>query len=206
LPDWYKKTQSYQNNIKELDYNLNTNATIKKCIPVFDVITSGYIIPTYCDLWIKKTENNEIVYITSGDINIEFHSTSQAPYHPNMNNYPYPKWINPWGIKTPPGYSSLFIPPVHGGNVHFSILEGIVDTDMYSAPVNFPFVLNDTSFEGLIPAGTPMAQVIPFKRDSWSIEIGNEENINSSRENIKKLNSRFFDRYKNMFWTRKSFK
>ena len=47
----------------------------------------------------------------------------------------------------------------------FTIMDGIVDTDSYNALVNFPFFLNDWSYEGLIPAGTPMAQVIPFKRE-----------------------------------------
>lgn len=126
LPEWYKKTKSYLDDKKEPNFVNATTATIKKCLPVFDAITGGYIIPTYTDLWIKKTEGNEIHYLTSGEIDIQFHSTPQAPYHPFMNQHPYPKWINPWSIETPKGYSCLFIPPVHGGNEYFQIAEGIV--------------------------------------------------------------------------------
>ena len=205
LPDWYKKTQSYIGNKKNISYNLQTNPTIKKCIPVFDALTAGYIIPTYCDLWIKKNELGEPVYLTSQS-KIEFHSTVQAPYHPFMNQMPYPKWNNPWGIQTPKGYSSLFIPPVHGGNNFFKIVEGLVDTDTYRAAVNFPFVLNDINFEGLIPAGTPMVQVIPIKRDEWQHKIGLNNNIEDIKKDMSKLTSKFFDRYKNLFWNKKSYK
>jgi hypothetical protein len=207
LPDWYKKTQSYLNNKKEYNFNNETSATIKKCIPVFDVLTSGYIIPTYTDVWIKKDDNGNILYLPSGPKDsISFHNVIQAPYHPYMNQHPYPKFNNPWAIKTPKGYSCLFIPPVHGGNEYFSIAEGIVDTDRYNAPVNFPFVLKDVNFEGLIPAGTPMVQVIPFKRDSWESKVGDQNDIDNIKSINNKLISKFYDRYKSLFWTRKNYK
>jgi hypothetical protein len=206
LPDWYKKTSTYVNEKKDVDIvNASTNGTIKKCMPVFDALTAGYTIPTYCDLWVRKNEIGEQIYITSSDLNIEFHSIIQAPYHPSMNSQPYPKWINPWAIKTPPGYSSLFIPPVHQSNNFFQIIEGFVDTDTYSAPVNFPFLINDINFEGLIPAGTPMVQVIPIKRENWKIEKGNNKDIKEIMNVQKKLNSQFFDRYKKMFWHKKEY-
>ena len=206
LPDWYKKTNTYISGKKDIDYNLGINSTIKKCIPVFDALTSGYIIETYCDLWVKKSEDDNIMYITSSDIDIEFHPVIQAPYHPKMNQTPYPKWINPWGINTPKGYSCLFMPPVHGGNKYFTIIEGVVDTDKFSSPVNFPFVLNDPNFEGLIPAGTPMVQIIPIKREKWTKEIGKEKDKGFILENRNKLVSKFYDRYKTLFWEKKHYK
>jgi hypothetical protein len=81
-----------------------------------------------------------------------------------------------------------------------------VDTDKYTSPVNFPFVLKNLEFTGLIPAGTPMVQVIPFKRDSWKQELGSEINEKKSIEITRLLSSQFYDRYKKMFWTSKSFK
>jgi hypothetical protein len=88
----------------------------------------------------------------------------------------------------------------------FTILDGIVDTDTYKSSVNFPFVLNDTKWEGIIPAGTPMAQVIPFKRESWEHKIGsNEERIEQDRID-RKLKTLFFNSYKRQFWSRKEYK
>jgi hypothetical protein len=206
IPEWYKKTYSYiGNKEKNIDVLGNRNQSIKKCIPVFDALISGYIITTYCDLWISKNENGETGYSTSSDLDIQFHAIEQAPYHPKMNNQPYPKWLNPWSIKTPSGYSCLFINPVHGGNTFFTIGEGVVDTDSYTAPVNFPFVINDPNFQGLIPAGTPMAQVIPFKRESWKIKAGSYKDKEEALKKASLLSSRFFDRYKNMFWHKKEY-
>lgn len=207
LPDWYKNTSSYLDGKKEPPIGNNvTNATIKKCLPVFDALTAGYIIPTYQDLWIRKTSTGEVLYQVMGDINIEFHGTVQAPFHPAMNNLPYPKWVNPWSIQTPKGYSSFFMPPVHMANKYFTVLPGFVDTDSYKSTIHFPFVLNDINFEGLIPAGTPMVQVIPIKRESWTHSFGSEKEIKGIKEDATKLASMFFDRYKKLFWESKSYR
>ena len=209
LPKWYKKTQSYMTGKKEIvikGSEFAISETIKKCIPVFDALTAGYMITTYCDLYIKKNELGEIIYITPSDVDIQFHPVEQAPYHPDMNQMPYPKWINPWSIKTPPGYSCFFVSPVHSSNKYFKILEGVVDTDKYTAPVNFPFVLNDVNFEGVIPAGTPMVQIIPFKRENWISRVGSKKELKEQQDVFELLKSTLFDRYKTRFWSRKNYK
>jgi hypothetical protein len=89
----------------------------------------------------------------------------------------------------------------------FTILPGIVDTDQYKAAVNFPFVLNEADkFEGLIPAGTPMAQVIPFKRDSWKMEIGSADDFKEQMAVSTKLRTKFFDSYKTQYRQPKEYK
>jgi len=208
IPDWYKKTESYIGNKKYPFVDNGTPATIKKCIPVFDSITSGYILFSPVDLFVRQVEEDgkmvPFYQWPSQDL-IQFHPISQAEMHPAQNERPYPKWINHWSIKTPKGYSCLFIQPTHR-ELPFTILTGIVDTDKYSSPVNFPFVLNDTSFEGLIPAGTPIAQVIPFKRDTWRMEVGKEKEIKESNSTYSMLKTKFFDGYKSLFWSKKDFK
>jgi hypothetical protein len=92
---------------------------------------------------------------------------------------------------------------MHNQSDRFVILEGIVDTDTYTAAVNFPFVLKTPTDEFMIPAGTPIAQVIPFKRDKWKSSFSNDKEISNATTTY--LNSQFFDRYKRMFWARKSY-
>jgi hypothetical protein len=113
--------------------------------------------------------------------------------------------MNHWAIKTPKGYSTMFIQPMHRESP-FTILPGIVDTDTYTAPINFPFIINDLKFEGLIPKGTPIAQVIPFKRDSWSIKFGGEKEIKELEQVKENLATKFFDKYKSMFRSNKEYK
>jgi len=214
VPDWYKDLESYIGGEKKPDGNAGTTGTIKRCMPVFDAINSGYIIPTPCDIWVKQVPTEEDPTKTQPYYEwanfgiIEFHPIVQAPVHPSNSGHTvsYPKWINSWAVKTPPGYSVAFVQPWHRDSV-FTILPGIVDTDTYSAAVNFPFVLNEpTKFEGLIPAGTPMAQVIPYKRDSWEMEIGGQEELIDQRKVTTLLRTKFFDSYKTQYRQVKEYK
>lgn len=219
VPDWYKDLESYIGGVKKPSGEGMTTGTIKRCMPVFDAITGGYILLTYADVFVSQrpvldqdgqdTGKKVPWYEWPSFGPIQWHPIDQAPTHPLRKDLPkeasYPKWINPWSIKTPPGYSVLFTKPMHRESV-FTILDGIVDTDTYTAPVNFPFVLNDWGFEGLIPAGTPMAQVIPFKRDSWEMVIGKVEELEAQNKVTTKLRTRFFDSYKGQFRQPKEYK
>jgi hypothetical protein len=216
IPNWYKDLESYIGGEKKPSGDGNTTGTIKRCMPVFDVMNAGYIIKTPADVFISQRET----FDDNGDSMgkrpwyewanfglIAFHPVDQAPNHPNRNGHQesYPKWINPWAIKTPPGYSVLFVQPFHRPS-DFTILPAVVDTDTYSAPVNFPFVLNDVNFEGIIPAGTAVAQVIPFQREDWQMSIGKNEDVAESNKVTTKLRTRFFDSYKTQYRQTKEYR
>lgn len=222
IPNWYKNMESYIGGIKKPDGKSNTTATIKRCMPVFDAITFGYIITSPADVYVsiqeyeaKNSETGEVIeglpikrvqhFEWSTFDLIQFHIIEQAPNHPIKNSHDYAKWMNPWSIKTPKGYSTLFIQPMHRDSV-FTILPGVVDTDKFFAPVNFPFTINDPSFEGLIPKGTPIAQVIPFKRESWKLELGGNKELQEQQEITNKLKTKFFDKYKDIFRQEKQYK
>ena len=204
IPNWYKETQSYVNGERKPTGNGNTSATIKRCIPVFDAITAGYIIESPADVFVSIKDGEQWFEWANYEL-IEFHPIAQAPKHPQNQPFPYPKWINPWAITTPKGYSTMFVQPFHRESV-FTILPGIVDTDQYKSPVNFPFVVNDCFFQGLIPKGTPIAQVIPFKRDTWTSEFGNAKHFKEAKQTNRNLHNTFFDKYKKMFWEKKEYK
>lgn len=198
IPEWYKKMEASF----PKEQTPNSLSTIKKCIPVLDAITAGYIIVSPCDVYVSIKEGEPNYDSTIPNL-ITFHPRKQAYKHPKVNDFQFPKWNNPWAIKTPKGYSCLFVPPMHNQSDRFVILEGIVDTDNYSAAVNFPFVLKTPDKEFMIPAGTPIAQVIPFKRDKWESSISKEKE--EPAKIARYLDSHFFDRYKRLFWERKSF-
>lgn len=213
LPDWYKNMESYLQDKKKPNGEGETSGTIKRCMPIFDAITAGYILVTPADIWVtqRPSEKNPLdmqpYYEWPNFGLIRFHPVAQAPNHPlrNGHNESYPKFINPWGIKTPKGYSTLFTQPMHRESI-FTILDGIVDTDNYFANVNFPFVLNDVSFEGLIPSGTPMAQVIPFKREQWKMKLGEEKEQREQHLLSLNLRTKIFDGYKTLFRQNKYYK
>lgn len=214
IPDWYKKTSPYLSSEKYVDsrYNQSSNtlATVKKCMPFFDSITSGYIIKTTVDVNISYENNHHWFEWPNSDPlePIGFHGTQQIQQYPGNENREsdYPKFVTPWIVKTPPGYSSLFVTPFHR-DLPFKILEGIVDTDKYFNPIQFPFILNETKYSGLIPAGTPIAQILPFKRENWKINVRakTEKDQQLMLKTSSRIASVFYGGYKKAFWTNKKY-
>ena len=208
IPEWYKETNSY---LKKEKNELNSEipeGTIKKCIPVFDAITSGYIITLPADIIVSQKTGQDGIkrafFSWSAFELITFHTTEQAKLYPADSGDSYPKFMNPWGIKTPRGWSVLITNPLHR-DLPFTILTGVVDTDTYNYPINFPFVLKDKNWEGIIPKGTPIAQIIPIKRESWKLKLGDSLDLKKIQEDFFKLSSMFSNRYKKMFWARKEY-
>ena len=203
IPSWYKNTEPYLD-IKLPVNSLIPQATIKKCLPIFDAITSGYIIKSPCDVYVKNIDGKQNFQWTTHDA-LEFHPIEQASLHPKSNGHDYPKWQNPWTIKTPKGYSVLILQPVHRESV-FTIFPAIVDTDKYHNRINFPFTLNDFTFEGVIPYGTPIAQVIPFKRESWQMTFGSKKETEAADKIVWDIKRVAYNQYKNLWRSKKEYK
>ncbi len=79
------------------------------------------------------------------------------------------KFLNFWTIATPAGWSCLFVQPLNRPNGVFEVVAGIVDTDTYRSPIHFPFFAIGDDGLHVIEKGSPLIQVIPFRRDSAEI-------------------------------------
>jgi len=210
VPQWYKSKESYSTHDGKprptsVDDTDQTTATIKKCVPIFDAMTTGYIINTAVDIYV--TQEGGSPYYRWPDLEyITFHSHQQVSGYPHVaENENVAKISNPWAIKTTKGHSCLFIEPMHRDTI-FSIFPGIVDTDSYFSPIEFPFTLKKKGFEGLIPAGTPVAQIIPFKRQRWTSTHYAKSNSDLAMSMEYPMSNVFFNAYRNKFWEKKSFK
>lgn len=211
IPEWYKSIPRYSSKEKKPSENNKTEGTIKTCMPVLDAMTAGYLILSTADIFISRTEEGTYYQWANHDA-VTFHASQQIEGYPKskakLKNERPPKFNNPWIVQTPKGYSCLFISPLHH-DLPFTTLAGVVDTDTYFNPVNFPFIL-DPEFEGLIPRGTPIAQVIPFKRESWSMSVEPLKESSKLQQLFLRVNgnlaSEFFDKYKKHYWAKKEFK
>lgn len=206
VPEWYKVMETSYAEDKKNVREVHIKQTIKRCMPVFDAITAGYILKLYTDLTIDRTDDG-LKFEWSFDTKdtITWHPAYQLLNYRNLDlPQGAPKLGNPWGIKTPKGYSCLFIPPVHRPSCGIRILEGFVDTDKYENSVQFPFLVDD-GFTGTIPAGTPIAQVIPFKRDSFRMELGGIEERTALDKIGKLTRSVWINGYRNKFRTKKEY-
>ncbi len=207
IPEWYKKTNKNIGNVFSVGENGNALQTIKACMPVFDIMTAGYFITMPADAYFEKIDNEYKIFWSTDLLSlIESHSITQYEnimIPDEYNNQVY-KFVQPWIIKTPPGYSCLFISPTYRNDLPFHTLSAIVDTDKHPVPVNFPFFLKK-DFSGMIEYGTPIVQVIPFKRESWNSEFSFDSNMKYENE-WQRAKIKISNRYKTFFRTVKTWK
>ena len=170
LPEWFKNLPP------SLDSH-PASGSVKRCIPFLEACNQGYIIPFYCDVLVTADAEKIDFEFSEKDLcsGMSPHSIGQVEGHP-LQGLPYGsiplKWHNPWVIETPKGYSCYFVSPFNRMEDRFKLFDGVVDTDNYYNYINFPFIWTAGEGEYLIQKGTPMVQVIPFKRDTYQPEIG----------------------------------
>jgi len=189
IPDWFKHLPMKIDNSKEL-----RQWTVKRCVPFLDAMSVGYIIPLAADIEFQTNEDASGVtwFSKFNKVMIETHSKSQITTSKSPNpreHLPPLKFINHWIIKTPPGWSTLFIPPVNRPDPRFQCLSGVVDTDNYPNNINFPFFFTQPNFTGILESGTPLVQAIPFKRTKikHKTRIATEKEIYTSNKIRAKL-------------------
>ncbi len=207
LPDWLCNTPSYIGGVRSVDAHSTTNSTVKKCMPVMDSMTAGYHIPTHSDIWVEYGGDENIMirwaWHTLEIINL--HKKEELQTYPIPNGFcPTPfKFLNPWIIKTKKGWSSYLTHPLHYDDLPFKCVPAIVDTDKYPNNINFIFFLK-RGFSGLIPKGTPIMQVIPFKRENFKSEFSYDKSGFLKRQ-WEKASTEFFDIYKRHFRSQKKY-
>lgn len=204
-----KAIPNYFRNIKpQIEDNDPQSGTVKRCIPFLDAMTSGFIIPLWSDVYVFANKGELKIDFPKAfplEESVGFHGFQQIKGHP-LENTTYGKlpmkWINPWVIETEPGVSCLFTSPMNHLETRFKVLDGVVDTDTYYTNINFPFLWTGGDGEFLIKKGTPLIQVIPFRRESSDFEV---KGLDQGK--IKKVNSilgtRLNNKYKNDFWNKK---
>jgi hypothetical protein len=208
IPQWYKDAKSYLDPSGKKSPTLNNtfNTTVKRCMPIWDMMTAGYIIETPYDIYIRQTPEGP--YFQWGEKEtIAFQDIQQFQNHPYSRDINYAvRIVIPWSIKTPKGWSVMIMEPQHHEPGPITCASGIVDTDDFSIPTNMFLKLRDPNFEGMIPAGTPFLQIIPFKRDAWELILGGDKERKKFASDMQKFTRVFFDRYKKFWWKRKEYK
>lgn len=216
VPDWYKQQPGTIKEKEEMAIKSGAStSTIKRCMPIFDIMTAGYIIPIPCDLYIDATDPEKITWSVPlgikmfGSDMISSHSREQYSHYP-VDHSKYHKdlfRIMPfWAVKTDPGYSCLFVNPIHQDQVPFWTFGGLVDTDKFITDGHISMLV-EKDFKGVIKQGTPFVQIIPFKREDWQMQIvdaeqGNKE-IQSQRLNLR---STFVNGYRSKMRSKKEWR
>jgi len=176
LPDWIREMPSEAHSqLLGMDVR-----TVKQCPPVLDAMMYGALLPLAADIHVEDGRFSwdwdrppiEQSRLTSSPIG--FHVPEQL----SGSNIDYPehhfavKFNNFWSIEAPKGWSVLFTHPFNRMDLPFRSLTGLVDCDRFkSGFVHVPALWTDPDFNGVLAAGTPIAQLILVPRELLSLEI-----------------------------------
>jgi len=209
VPEWYRKTSPYIDKTQGpkviSDGQIDGNVTIKRCVPFFDAMTSGYMATLPADVVFLKPQTNQhrVIWSVSYEV-VGGHGKQQFELMPHPDGYSEVfKWFFYFRIQTPPGYSCMFMHPNFMYDLPFQTISGIVDTDQHPIAINFPFFLKE-GFEGTIKRGTPICQIIPFKREPWKAK--KEKTEKDSMSKLNNFYSTIEKSYRNRFWSRKVYR
>lgn len=209
IPSWFKNLSPYieKGNRFHKDFYLNTNLTAKTCPPIFDSISAGYLIEFPCDVHFIKSTSNQNNFKAVWDVSwkvLESHSEYQVGDMGIPENFDKNAWklMGNWRVRTPRGYSVLYTHPFYRYDLPFIAATGIVDSDVYDTEINIPFFIKK-NFVGTIKKGTPIAQIIPIKRDSWQSQVlPYEDDYEFIKDKIKLISK---GAYKKLFWQNKKY-
>ena len=195
-PEWLKKQKGSEHKFSS-------------CPGMDDWLKAGYIIPAWTDIHIKANSAGLIVKFT--------HSGDYPPANPMADQFvkgiidtdddvkfcAY-KLPTPWAVFAKAGYSAHVLPALfHSPFLRDLFLyPGTVDYDSYST-INVMFSpIRECDIK--IPAGTPLLQVIPFKRE----DISAEYKTGSDNERLKhkfQFPTRVVSAYRKFFHKKKNY-
>lgn len=203
LPKWYKDSEAAIVTEKE------EGPGLKKCVPFLDALISGYFLVSPVDIFVSKNDDGSLKigwnspepfggFIAERPKELGEKMPRPAGHYPN-----HLAFKGNWGFKTPRGWSLLITHPLNRHDLPWTITSGIIDADKFSTSGNLPFFIRE-DFVGMIPAGTPFAQLIPIKRASWK-SIYNDQGI-VYLETLQGSTVRTPGKsYKKLFWVRKDY-
>lgn len=211
IPEWYKKQPGYYNNDRSVVDGV-MQLTVKKCQAIFDGMSSGYFLLAPVDIYIDTTEGKTIVDIPQTFKKLSepltgFHSTQQISEYPldqelyidNILRI-HPVWL----ISTPKEYSCLFLMPMHH-NLPIHAVPAVVDSDNFLVDGLLSYFVKK-NYKGTIKQGTPLIQVIPFKREKWSSVINEHFDKKIAIEQKNNIRSVFENGYRKKLWVKKEYR
>ena len=178
MPDWFVKTPADEGQTQ----------TIKQCPAIPEFMSMGITVPLWCDLKIKinddgvnwSTPRNQFRF----DPHTEDQFTKWVPQHAKPTLVL--KTHCPWRIKTPPGVLLLQLPMLWHFNPIFTVCAGVIWSEFYHE-INQQMMFHNTG-EFLLQRGTPLAQYIPIRRETFNYDIGDqtdEQKRNAHRSSLR---------------------
>jgi hypothetical protein len=238
IPQWFLEKNKFKTNpdgtyqlvrykTEEID-KIHRIPSWKSCPAMLDVFMSGYYLFTPCDIIVKPNDGSlqkELHHYQLGTSMVEYDekwkgfgpAKAFCDYRGVEDGLPTPEgylshtlvWRPNWYFEVPKGYTVLFTHPINIIDLPFKTMTGFSDaSNKQMISGNYPFYIKENWY-GTIPAGTPYAQVIPIKIESWSAEIieySIEELAKNKQEQHKYyIVGNSMTKYKQIDWTKKHY-
>jgi hypothetical protein len=212
VPEWYKSLAKFDqsNDEKTLhpENHIGTDGAVvntKQCPPFLDAMTAGYLYLLEDDLHVDLDEDGRPTLWWAGEVMLaDKRPVVDLPIPDNFHPIHY-GWRMNWYYETPPGYSLLVTHPMNRYDLPFQVQSGIIESDIWGLPVFTAFFLK-RNFRGVIPKGTPIFQMIPFKRDNWQLEVDDSpETLDKHELLAEDRRSSIHGHYKKTTWRKKIF-
>ena len=213
IPTWFREADRFAINPMTKDYWLDGSGskvpTWKACPAIFDMLSTGYVLRTPCDITFSLKNSKISIEIKEQQFKDFCSERPPMPQfvHPQGYYEDHFAWFPDWAVALPEGYSALYTHPLNRFDLPFLMTSGIVDNDKINLPGTMPFFIIK-GFEGLIPAGTPYVQIFPFKREDWKSEyvIEDPEIIpKKNQDNSDKYRIKDGGFYKNNIWSKRNY-
>jgi hypothetical protein len=190
LPDWYISADRFYKNPHGENYvgpDGGKVPTWKACPAIYDILTTGYVYKTPCDIEFFIDKDNKISAKVLDPKYLDF-----IQYRDKMPQFEGPlgyhekhfAWFPDWAVEVPEGYSVLYSQPYDRYDLPFLTTSGIIDNDKVNLPGTMPFFISK-EWTGILPAGTPYAQMMPFKREDWTSEYVKESGRSIMKKNME---------------------
>jgi hypothetical protein len=172
-PDWWKKTKI----VEDVGAGNGPGSTIRSCPAMADVLSTGYYVVAVRDMYVEYNGDDPANQKSDFNMRCPHHEVWQSQTHPFAQFAMMPGYINdaikmsmPFSVRTPKGYSTLYLDPFLFCNEYISAWQGIIDTDNFiGGDLNAQLIMYPKVRKSfIIPAGTPIVQLIPYKREKWT--------------------------------------
>lgn len=215
IPPWFKEQKLFSNGENDwikANKKSDFSGTYKMCVPVIDSLTAGYMLVTTADIYVQNSSQQQYAPDFFWKVQNTVVDMPDGNNPKSLGNYPTPhgyakifaRWKVDWVIETPKDYSLWVSHPAHRYDLPFLTINGFVDTDKHPGNLKLPFFIRD-NFEGIIEEGTPIAQILPVKREEWQ-SVKEEYSPNTAMIGFNQVSTKIIRSYKEKFWSKKTYR
>lgn len=168
LPDWFKNMPA---NISQNKLRPEVK-TVKMCPSFSTIFNEGFVLVAPCDILLKfdnKTKRYEW-HTPNSKFGLEVHGNEQLIDYVNTDIKMIFKIQMPYYAIVPRGYSFRQIPLIYNFNKDWQVAYGNFKADKVPE-LTIQIMYTSDKEEILIKQGTPLCQMIPYKREKFTMKI-----------------------------------